>query len=56
MDESNPILPVSQVYDMHAERDRLRLLRDACQKRMDEIDAALVASGEARLKLMDAEA
>lgn len=39
-----------QVQALEAERDLLRLERDYIQLRIDEIDRAIVASGESKLR------
>ena len=50
MSELADILDEAEVERLIAERESLRVQRDAVAARMDEIDHALVASGEARLR------
>jgi hypothetical protein len=48
---ANVILSERRIDELHAEYDRLFAQRDAAERRMDEISKALVASGEARLRM-----
>ena len=50
MSEMSLILDEAEVERLLAERESLRVQRDAVAARMDEIDRALFTSGEARLR------
>ena len=51
MSELADILDEAEVDRLFAEREQLRLQRDAVSARIDEIDRALHVSGEARLRV-----
>lgn len=45
-------LTAGQIEALNAERDELRVLRDTAQQRTAEIDRAIVASGESKVRAM----